>query len=834
MRNFLFFGCLFLLGNIGVNGQNWFGEKELVWDNINVAISIKTADLDYDGDVDIIAALYGEDLIVWYENDGTGKFNEQHTISNQTMTPSSVHTADVDSDGIVDVLSTSFEDGKVAWYKNDGAGNFGTQNIVSEEISYSIWDLSVVDTDTDGDMDIVYANEIGLFWHENDGNGNFEKLNVVTHSTASRCMIDTGDLDNDGNMDIVLASSEDNEVVWYKNDGAGNFGETQLISPSKDAWDVHIFDINNDGYMDVLASFNIDNKIAWYENEGEGVFGGTFPNERIISINENDFIFSIYADDLDNDGDLDVLSAAQTDNKMAWHENDGFGNFSSQRILSNQVEGAKTVYTADLNNDGYVDVVGSSEEFNNSEIVWFENLLARTPVTIKVFNDFNKNGIYEDNEPGTYNQQLLLSPSLKTTFTDEEGNAYFFLANGTYELSYIFTSPPFELTTIPQTYTITITNDTEPPIYYFGLKPARSFPRVESYLSSAPTRCNEEVTYWLHYSNTGTKVINGKISLEIDELMELISSNPVPDLIQDNSLVWSFSDLNPTLEEKIELQFQMPNQNSIGETLKTKATAQIFEENGISIYNQSVEYNSTLLCSYDPNDKLVRSNLLGQSEIAYIGDTLLYTIRFQNTGNDVAFNIRIEDVLDKKLDWTTFYSITASHDYRTELNRETGFVTFYFDNIMLPDSTSNEVESHGFVTFGIASLTNLEDKTELENTASIFFDFNPPIITNTVSSVLIELDDVNIPANTFMANKYKHEIETYPNPFSDFTTIEVINLPEGKYQLELVNIFGQKTWTSIGDGTWTIQREGLKSGVYLFRISSIDGKTIGEGKVLVE
>ncbi|MFK7905150.1 MAG: T9SS type A sorting domain-containing protein, partial [Chitinophagales bacterium] len=233
-------------------------------------------------------------------------------------------------------------------------------------------------------------------------------------------------------------------------------------------------------------------------------------------------------------------------------------------------------------------------------------------------------------------------------------------------------------------------------------------------------------------------------------------------------------------------------------------------------------------------DKLARSNLLGQSEFAYIEDTIYYTIRFQNTGNDVAFNIRVEDILDKKLDLTTFHPITASHDYRTELNRETGLATFFFDDIMLPDSTTNEVESHGFVTFGIASLEGVGDKTELENTASIFFDFNPAIVTNTVVNTLIE--EVETDIHTLVANEREYKIRVFPNPFSDYTTIEVEGLPQqGTYQLELLDVLGRKVRElKVDNGEFGIERGDLKSGVYLFRILSLNNKLLGSGKILVE
>jgi len=165
------------------------------------------------------------------------------------------------------------------------------------------------------------------------------------------------------------------------------------------------------------------------------------------------------------------------------------------------------------------------------------------------------------------------------------------------------------------------------------------------------------------------------------------------------------------------------------------------------------------------------------------------------------------------------------------LNRETGLAIFFFDDIMLPDSTTNEVESHGFVTFGIASLEGVGDKTELENTASIFFDFNPAIVTNTTVLTLIEGVETDIEA---FGSDYS--IRVFPNPFSDYTIIEVEGLLQGNYRLEVMDILGRKVseLKSMESGKWKIERGELESGVYLFRVLSSERKLVGSGKVLVE
>ncbi len=824
MRRFLVLGVVsLLLGNLTIKGQTIFGEEQIISTDANGAVSVYTADLDGDGDKDVLSASEFDDKIAWYKNDGSGNFSTEIIISIDAQSVQSVYATDLDSDGDIDVLSASEFDKKLAWYENDGMGNF-EEKIIVQTNPMSSKLVYAADLDGDGDMDIISGRGNRIEWYENDGAGQFSGEILIASNAMGLSSIFSADLDNDGDVDVLSSSSNDDKIAWYENDGNGDFSINIIISANADgATSVYAQDLDGDGDIDVLSASSWDDKVAWYENDGNGNFG-----EEIIISTDVSGAISVFAADLDEDGDIDALSAFFNEYKIAWYENDGSGNFSEEIIISANAWNANCVYAEDLDGDGDMDVLSAS--YTDDKIAWYENTLEDILVNSFVFQDINKNGLYEINEPQLANQKLIFLPSSKYLFSNSEGNTPFFIRSGEYQLTY---EPNllWEITTSPDTYDVTVTENAELPIYYFGFKPTRTLTKVEPNINSSPTRCSREATYWLHYSNTGTTLANGTITLEVDKRMGFISFNPEPDLIEEQTLTWNFTNLNPSFENKIELQFQMPDFNSIGEILKTQASLQLFNENEELIYSKSIDYNSEVLCSYDPNDKLVRSNLLGQSETAYISDTLLYTIRFQNTGNDVAFNIRIEDILDKKLDWTTFHPITASHGYRSELNRETGLVTFYFDDIMLPDSTSNESESHGFVLFGIASLPDIGDKTEVENTASIFFDFNPPIITNTVSTVLIELDDVGVET---LEGKYA--INVYPNPFSDYTMIEVEGLPQGDYRLEVLDILGRKVQIlTLENGKARLERGKLESGVYFFRaLEKGNLEEIGGGKVLVE
>lgn len=139
----------------------------------------------------------------------------------------------------------------------------------------------------------------------------------------------------------------------------------------------------------------------------------------------------------------------------------------------------------------------------------------------------------------------------------------------------------------------------------------------------------------------------------------------------------------------------------------------------------------SVIGSYDPNDKLVRPVGVGETHCIGAKDDLEYVIRFQNTGTDTAFMVRIVDEISPYLDMRTFESGVSSHPYEVKMY-DRNVVEWTFPNILLVDSNANEPESHGFVKFKIHQKEGNTMGTKLENRASIYFDFNEPIVTNTV------------------------------------------------------------------------------------------------------
>ena len=236
------------------------------------------------------------------------------------MERGSVYAADLDDDGDFDVLSASSLDDKVAWYENDGSGGFGAQQVITTQEDGAV-SVYATDLDGDADADVLLANRVDdkIAWYENDGSGGFGPQQVISTQVRNILSVYAADLDGDGDADALSASDNDDKIAWYENDGSGGFGAQQLISTQANgANSVYAADLDGDGDLDVLSASTNDNKIAWYENDGSGGFGAQqFITTEALSAR------SVYATDLDGDGDLDVLSASVRDDKIAWYENLG-------------------------------------------------------------------------------------------------------------------------------------------------------------------------------------------------------------------------------------------------------------------------------------------------------------------------------------------------------------------------------------------------------------------------------------------------------------------------------------------------------------------------------
>ncbi|MBK7950729.1 MAG: VCBS repeat-containing protein [Deltaproteobacteria bacterium] len=271
------------------------------------------------------------------------------------------------------MLSASATDDEIAWYENtNGAGSFGPQRIISTLADFP-FAIATADVDGDGDVDVLSASRLDdeIAWYENtDGAGSFGPQQIISTLADSARSVFAADVDGDGDVDVLSASLIDDEIAWYANtDGAGSFGPQQIITTLADAArSVSAADLDGDGDVDVLSASENDDEIAWYANtDGLGSFG---PQQIITTL--ADRAQSVVAVDMDGDGDLDVLSSSVATGPIAWYENtDGAGSFGPQRAIAMPAFDVAPAIASDLDGDGDVDVLSASSW--TDEVAWYEN-----------------------------------------------------------------------------------------------------------------------------------------------------------------------------------------------------------------------------------------------------------------------------------------------------------------------------------------------------------------------------------------------------------------------------------------------------------------------------
>ena len=358
-----------------VDRKGSFKNEHFIFSFIGKSIvSVFAADIDGDSDMDVLTASRG-DTIAWYENyNGNGTFGEQKIITTLSDRAESVYAADIDGDGDIDVLSAYTEDNKIAWYENtDGKGAFGDQQVITN-IARTACDVYTTDIDGDGDIDVLSASskDNKIAWYENmDGKGSFSSPKIITTDADGASCVSAADINDDGNIDVLSASYQDSKIAWYENtDGRGAFGEQQIINKRYAGFrSVYMADIDGDDDMDALSASVFDDKIAWYENiDGHGTFG---IQQNITT--DADYAIDTFPADIDGDGDIDVLSASYQDSKIAWYENtDGRGTFGIQQIITTTAMGARCVHAVDIDGDGDIDVLSAST--SEDKIAWYENM----------------------------------------------------------------------------------------------------------------------------------------------------------------------------------------------------------------------------------------------------------------------------------------------------------------------------------------------------------------------------------------------------------------------------------------------------------------------------
>jgi|TARA_R100000479_G_scaffold85403_1_gene41517 uncharacterized repeat protein (TIGR01451 family) len=317
--------------------------------------------------------------------------------------------------------------------------------------------------------------------------------------------------------------------------------------------------------------------------------------------------------------------------------------------------------------------------------------------------------------------------------------------------------------------------------------------------------------YKIVYENLGTTIMNGDVNLTFDsERQTYLSSNPTENNIEDSSITWQFEDLLPFESRSIFVDFNNlpPPTNQDGDILSFVTEINPVEEDATP-ENNVYEFDQTIVNSFDPNDKQVL-----QGEEIYedeVDGYLDYLVRFQNTGSASAVNITVTDTLSDNLNWNTFRTLSSSHDYRVEI-LDGNAVSFIFEDIYLPPESSDPEGSNGHIAFQIRPNETLSIGDEVENTANIYFDFNPPIITNTVMTRVVE----NLSVTEFSLEGL---ITLHPNPVSSILQIGITD----KLTFQKVKVYSILGKELMASSEKQIDTEALSSGVYFVKVITDKG-----------
>lgn len=339
-------------------------------------------------------------------------------------------------------------------------------------------------------------------------------------------------------------------------------------------------------------------------------------------------------------------------------------------------------------------------------------------------------------------------------------------------------------------------------------------------LSSGAARPGFEVTYAIRVRNLiGVNGGNGTVTYTYDPTLTYLGSSPEPTSIAGTTLTWNLTNLGAFGDRSFRPRFQVPPDiNLLGVQLEASAVVAMVNMEA-NTTNNSAEHSVTITGAYDPNDKLAYTSS-GNTDVWQLNadEWIDYTIRFQNTGTDTAFFVVITDTLPTNLDPATFEPGAASHAHSLTMQGH-GVLRWMFPNILLPDSNINEPRSHGFVTFRIRPRLPLLPGEEIINIANIYFDFNPPVITD--PSVLVAEFSTGA-----LETRMGSGLSVFPNPASDEVIIE-LSSNSGANVLRVLNMDGRVVDTRRISATRTVlDVSDLAIGVYVIEVHGPDGGSV--------
>ncbi len=437
------------------------------------------------------------------------------------------------------------------------------------------------------------------------------------------------------------------------------------------------------------------------------------------------------------------------------------------------------------------------------------------------FYDTNNNNIKDPGEESAKQKKINETTTGLFSYTNNAG-AYSLavMDSGNFEIS---SEPQNYYSAVPLNYSVYFIGFLQTDsLKDFAFQSTGNFNDLCATISPiGPFRSGMNASYQLNYTNQGTTSLNPTIVFYPDDNVNYLSANVTPTSVTPDSIVFVAPLLAPFQSGQILVTVSINSGLPIGTVVNSCVLVLPVIGDADPACNQSC-WEVNVIGSYDPNDILVNRDTLFDYELT-TPPFLEYLIRFQNTGNDTAFYIRLDNRIASYLQLSTLEFVSSSHPCDIEYQVYDSTLKFIFKNIFLPDSNINEPASHGFVRYKIKPLNSLIVGDSILNNAAIVFDYNPPVITDTVVTEITLPTSINELLNSNMT--------VYPNPVANELTIELNGTQNEKIVIELNNIYGQKVRSlysgTIDIGNWREKFDirDLTSGVYILTISGKEQAT---------
>lgn len=430
-----------------------------------------------------------------------------------------------------------------------------------------------------------------------------------------------------------------------------------------------------------------------------------------------------------------------------------------------------------------------------------------------VFRDFNNDGVLNTGETGVPNTIMQLNTGPYVSSSNNNGIYQLFTAAGSYSASIPSLPLYHTLSTAPSQTATFVGMGNIDTANHFGLYPA---PNVNDLRVTVTPISRPKAGFVLHYmitcTNVGTTTQNAILNFTGDAILSYLQASPTHSSQSGSTYTWNLGGLAPQATTSVNVMFNVPTNAMIGDSIQS--LAQITPVTNDTVPSDNLENNLCFVVGpYDPNFKEVSDSSLTIAELAQ-NPWLTYTVHFQNIGNDSAHTVVIRDSLSQNLDLTTLQIVAQSHTMNFQLNGN-GKAEFTFPGIMLPDSMTNPITSCGFVKYRVKPKSTLVAGDSIPNYADIYFDYNPPITTDLVTThILNPVSNETDWESSFM--------ELYPNPAENTLWVKIPELVGGAYTVKIFATNGKEIksveGTLSGNSMLTLSISDLPVGVYFIQL----------------